>query len=322
MKTNLVLDASNLVYRTFFANTEDSREMDMGMCYQMTLNSLSKYYNQYKADDVVIAFDMPKSTSWRKLYTKDLENCVTKKLYKGNRRQNLTEDQKKKLAELDNHLDELANIFKNQSGLIVLRKKYLEADDLIAGYTQKFSDDKHIVISADKDFIQLLDNGNVTLIDPYTDKPRDLSEWDHDAKYFMFEKCFRGDAGDNVQSSYPRLRSTKIKAAYADALARVNLMNHTFSVEEINGEGKLVTHNYTTGPLFEENELLMDLAKQPPYIRELIDSTITDAIKERGKYNYFDFVKFCGKYDLVAILNNVDKYTPLLSGKGRRFATE
>jgi hypothetical protein len=209
-------------------------------------------------------------------------------------------------------------MFKERSGLIALKRKYLEADDLIAGFVQKYPDDKHIIVSSDKDFIQLLSNGNVTLIDPHSDKPRSLEEWDYDAGYFIFEKCFRGDIGDNVQSSYPRLRATKIKAAYTDEFAKANIMNHTFGVEELDTEGKLKTYTYKTKDLYEENQLLMDLTKQPEYIRELIDSTIEIAINNRGKYNYFEFVKFCGKYELIAILNNVSKYSALLSGKGKR----
>src|SRR6185312_11010485 len=273
MNTYLLLDLSNLVYRHFFANNKPTgSEFDIEMCYLATLNTLAKYHREYNANDVVAVFDMP--NSWRKLYTKDKDVCKTHKIYKANRRQNLTESEKRKLAELDNHLDELANLFIEKTGLIVLRRKYLEADDLIAGFVQKFKNDKNIIISSDKDFIQLLDNGNVTLIDPLSGKARDLSEWDHDAKYFMFEKCFRGDSGDNVQSSYPRLRSEKIKRAYTDNFIRANLMNHQFVVETIDTNGVLKQKEYITKELFEENQLLMDLTKQPEYIRELMDKTI------------------------------------------------
>lgn len=316
MNTYLILDASNLVYRTFFANNRPTGgEFDVEMCYLATFNSLAKYHRKYQANDVVIVFDMP--NSWRKLYTKDTEHCKTHKIYKGQRRQNLTESEKLKLAELDRHLDELATLFVERSGLIVLRRKYLEADDLIAGFVQKFKDHKNIIVSADKDFIQLLRNGNVTLIDPLTDTPRDLKDWNHDAEYFMFEKCFRGDAGDNIQSSYPRLRSDKIQKAYTDEFLRTNLMNHKFIVEMIDKDGKLKEKKYVTKELYEENQLLMDLTKQPEYIRELMDETIEAALVNRGKYNLVDFVKFCRKHHLQVIIDNVSKFSALLTGRGR-----
>lgn len=305
---------SNLVHRTFFAEAEEDLETTVSMCYLRAFNSLSKYYRQYSANDIVCVFDSP--SSWRKIYTKDKENCITRKLYKGNRRQNLTESKKHKLFELDNHLDKLHALFKEHSGMIVLRKKYLEADDLIAGFVQKYKDDKNIILSSDKDFIQLLDNGNVSLIDPASDKARTLAEWDYDAKYFLFEKCIRGDLGDNVQSSYPNVRSTKIKLAYTDNFLKANLMNHEFTVELLEGEA-VKPHKYTTQKLFDENEMLMDLAKQPEGIRQLIDEALIDAENNRGKFDYVSFIKFCGKYNLNVILSDFSRYTGLLSGKGR-----
>lgn len=319
MNTYLIMDASNLVYRTFFANLKgqgSDQSLDVGISYLSSLQTLAKYHRQFNANDIVIAFDMP--NSWRKAYTKDKDYCVTRKIYKGHRRQNLTESEKRRLADLDTHLQELSDMFKTQTGLITLKRKHLEADDLIAGFVQKYKDDKHVIVSSDKDFLQLLSNGNVTLIDPATDKARDLSEWDYDAKYFMFEKCFRGDIGDNVQSSYPRLTSKKIKEAYVDEFKRANILNHAFVVEKIGEDSQLQTVNYATKDLFEENQLLMDLTQQPEYIRELIDTTIDDAVANRGKYNHFNFIKFCGKHELVTILNNVERFASLLSGKGKQ----
>jgi len=317
MQTYLILDVSNLVYRTFFANLKEDKEMTVSICYHMALMTLSKYYSKYKTNNsgvnVVVAFDMP--NSWRKIHTKDKGHCVTHKLYKGNRNKTLTESQKAKLGELNKNLDDLSELFKQYTGLIVLKRKYLEADDLIAGFVQEFKDDKHIIVSSDKDFLQLLDNPNVNLLDPATDKKRDLSEWDNDAKFFMFEKCFRGDTGDNVQNSYPGLRITKMREAFKDPFALVNLMEHQFEVKEVKDD-KVNTYTYTTGVLYEENKLLMDLSYQPEGIREIIKSTITNAMANRGTYDYLKFIKFCGKNNLNNILNDISKFARLLSGKG------
>jgi hypothetical protein len=316
MNTYLILDASNLIYRTFFANIKEDAEVTVGMTYQMSFMSLSKFARKFKADQVVIAFDKP--NSWRKQYTQD-EGSITHKIYKGQRRQNLSSQELKKLENLDNHLDELATIFRDYTGVVTLRKQDLEADDLIAGFTQYYKDDKHIIVSSDKDFMQLLGTGNVQLIDPMTEKPRNLAEYEYDARYFMFEKCFRGDRGDNVQSSYPRLPSKKIQEAYVDSFKLANIMNHKFVVDEIDKEGKLIPHEYTTRDLFEENEMLMDLTKQPEPVRELMMETITDAVENRGRYDKFKFVRFCNRYDLVTILNRIDDFTSLLAGKRRQF---
>ena len=315
MKTHLLLDVSNLVYRVALSQPDDT-DTDVGVAINKALLSLNKFYKKYNAHDVIVVFDSPKS--WRKSWTSEKnEDRVTHKVYKAHRRKNLTQSKLAKLQAIDSQLNDLYEMFKVQTGLVVLKEPHLEADDLIAGYVAKFEHDKHIVVSADKDFIQLLSNGNVTLMDPLTEKPRDLAEWEHDAAYFMFEKCLRGDIGDNVQSAYPNLRSKKIKEAYTDEFTRTNIMNHTFVVESLDDEGKLQEHKYTTKDLFEENKLLMDLFYQPDYIKELMDESITKSIQDRGTFNYFSFLKFLGKHDLQAILKDVDKFVPLLSGKGR-----
>ncbi len=334
MNTYLILDVSNILYRSFFAGINDKRSslvkdklmygdditeapdnIDTEAALQKALGYMSKYYNKYSANDVVMVFDP--EISWRKLYTRSKDIAKTHKIYKGNRRQNLTPSQAARFEIFDQHVNDFHKLIQEKTGVIALRKKYLEADDLIAYFTQKFKDDKHIIISGDKDFLQLLSNGNVTLINPDTDTPRDLSEWEYDANYFMFEKCIRGDAGDNVISSYPRLRSNKIKEAYTDKFKHTNIMKHTFIVEELK-DNELKQHEYLTKDIFQENELLMDLTKQPDHIKIMLNEHITEAINNRGKYNYIDFLKYCGRNQLNNIINNVSTYSALLSGKGRK----
>lgn len=295
-------------------SSPDDEDLETDLIFHKIFNSLNKFYKKYNAHDVIVVFD---SKSWRKIYTSDEnEDKVTHKKYKGHRRANLTESKKIKLGIIDSQLNEFYEVLKSQTGLIVLKEKYLEADDLIGGWVQRFHDHKNIIISSDKDFIQLLVNGNVTLIDPLTDKPRDLLEWEDDAAYFMFEKCFRGDVGDNVINAFPRLRSNKIKEAYTDEFKRTNIMNNSFIIESLDDSGTLIKHTYRTGDLYDENKLLMDLTCQPDYIKELIDQSITNAIENRSSFNYFNFLKFLGKHELQAIIKDVDKFVPLLMGTG------
>ena len=153
MGKSLIIDANNLLYRAFFAQIDEKEDIAVAMCHHSALWLMLKYYKEYPSDEIVVAFD---SYSWRKLYTKDLSKCVTYKKYKGHRRQNLTTSQQKKLEKFDKHVDEFYEILKTQTSVLVLREKYLEADDLIAGYIQANPDRKHILITSDKDYIQLL----------------------------------------------------------------------------------------------------------------------------------------------------------------------
>jgi hypothetical protein len=68
------------------------------------------------------------------------------------------------------------------------------------------------------------------------------------------------------------------------------------------------------GKLFAENKLLMDLTAQPDYIQELIDVTVDMAVEDPGKYSHFHFLRFCKKFELGQISQNLERYMPMLSG--------
>jgi hypothetical protein len=143
-------------------------------------------------------------------------------------------------------------------------------------------------------------------VDPTTGKNRTLEEWDNDADFFMFNKCIRGDVGDNVQAAYPRIRSTKIKEAYDDPYKRVNIMNDVWK----NQTGK----ELSVKELFEENEMLMDLSKQPQCVRRKIFETISYEIDNTGQFSHFHFLRFLGKYQLKKVANQLETFIPLLMG--------
>ena len=225
-KKYILFDISNLLYRCFFANKSNDDVTAAGLAHHMALTTLNKYYKNFQPHKVVMAFDR---SSWRKLYTADEELCLSGKPYKGNRRQSMTPKEKAKFELFLDHLSEFEDMMRVHTSIVCLAGDGLEADDLVAGFCQAHPDDETIIVSADKDMIQLLRHPGVRLIDPASGKDRTLDEWDGDADLFMFEKCIRGDTGDNVGSALPRVRSTKIRKAYTDSFERVNMMNDTWT---------------------------------------------------------------------------------------------
>lgn len=315
MKTYLVVDANNLLYRSFYGTLSDDVMTTVSACHYSALTSMQYMFKKYKASDIILAFD---DSSWRKIYTNN-ENPdkITHKLYKGGRRKNKTESELAQLAIFDSHVREFYSMMKENTAMCCVRSKYLEADDIIAVFVQERPDDKHIIISRDNDYLQLLRQPNVFIIDPNTQKEKDLSKWDYDADYFIFEKCIRGEGsdGDNVQSAYPKLRSTKIKAALKDNYLLNEIMEHEFEVEFFDTDGTLVKKKYVTKELFKENQLLMDLRMQPEGIRKRTSNAIADAMENRGKYYRHSFLKYCGKYGLDELAKDIDKFVPILTGK-------
>lgn len=300
----LVCDISNLLYRTFYANTQQDDTTIAGLAMHAALQTLNKYFRQFKPHKVVMAFDR---NSWRKVYTAS-DECITNKPYKGNRRQNMTPKEKEKYAKFCKHLLDFETLITEHSTVIALAGNGLEADDLIAGFVQVHlldPDNQLTVVSSDKDLIQLLGPENVRLIDPASGKDRTLEEWNFDPEYFLFEKCIRGDLGDNVQSACPRIRSTRIEKAYKDEYERTNLMKESW-----NGPDGTA---YCVGDLYNENRLLMDLREQPEEIQKRMITTILARMKNPPAFNYFHFMKFLNRYDLKKIQENAEQFVQLLS---------
>ncbi len=320
----LVFDATNIIHRTFFAHegkkasaksgskftatglaadqdgvTEDVQMA--GLAHYTALATLNKYFNKFNPAKVVLTFDR---SNWRKQYTKSAE-CLSGAVYKGTRRQNMSDKQQDAFRRFCEHINEFEAFIKEHTGITVLAADLLEADDLMAGVVRMYSDQYDIVIvSADQDLLQLLRHDSVTLIDPASGNPRSLVDYKMDADFFIFQKCIRGDNGDNVKSAFPKVRMTRIEKAYTDPFEYDKLMKE----EWINADGRTMV----VGALFKENKMLMDLTAQPDNIQELITEAVTTGFENTGKYNHFSFLKFCGKYNLRKVADSLHIYQRML----------
>lgn len=299
----MVIDTPNLLFRVHSANQKiktDDDELNAGLAMHMCFRTVLSHFKKHKPDQVAFAFEG--RNNWRKEYTKS-DACVSKRLYKGNRTYTASNEIFFQL------IDSFKNFLKLHTTALVLNADKVEGDDMIGGFVQRFapSNDEIIILSGDKDFVQLLKHPNVRLINPDKGKERTCE----DPLYFMFEKCIRGDGGDNVMTAYPRVRSTRIEKAFKDPFELANLMNDTWEVKD--PETGEVVQSFVVKDLYEENKLLMDLEAQPQEIKDLIQDTITAAITERANFSYFHFMKFLGEYQLKAIADESMNYTDVFS---------
>ena len=303
----LAVDTSNILFRVASAhgkyNAGGSPEDQAGLALHMALNTLKSFYRRVKPDQVAMAFEG--ADNWRKTYTRS-EQCVSKRGYKANR---VKDDSLAPFFELIRSFEDLA---RNHTSLVCLSHPLLEGDDSLAAYTQHYSalGDEVIILSGDKDFKQLLKLPGVSILNP--DKLGDLRTCD-DPEFFMFEKAIRGDAGDNVISAYPRVRMTRIEKAYKNEYEKANLFNETWEfLEPSDGTRR----TFRVGDLFEENQLLMNLERQPDHIRAIMKEMVETASVQHGKFDLFYFQKFCGKYGLKKISEDVTSYIELFSSTG------
>jgi hypothetical protein len=309
----LIVDTSNILFRVAAAHSkyhiDGSPEDKAGLAMHMALNTLKSFYRKVQPDQVALAFEG--TNNWRKAYTASAE-AVSPRKYKANR---MRDDSMVPFFELIKSFEQMA---RQHTSLVCISHPELEGDDVIAGYAQKFSavGDEVIILSGDKDFIQLLNLPGVSLMNPDDGKLRGVDKKTNeviDPVYFMFEKCFRGDAGDNVLPAYPRVRSTRIRKAFENEYERTNIFNETWEfADPETGEKKTLR----VGDLFKENQLLMDLSKQPERIRQIITETIDYEVVHHGKFSLFHFQKFCAKYGLKKISEEATHFVELFSSTG------
>ena len=305
----LLFDAGNILYRTFYAHKGEDDITVAGLAANTALLTLNKYFKLYKPNKVVMAFDRH---SWRKDYMAE-DGRVSVKPYKGNRRQNMTKKEEEKYQLFLQHVEDFEEMIRDHTAIASLACDGLEADDVIAGMVQTLEvtepDSEVILVSQDKDMIQLLRHPNLRIIDPATGDDRTLDDWDGDADLFMFEKCIRGDGGDHVQSAYPRVRSTRIRKAYEDDYEKANMMEHEWELPINEDETKTVK----VKDLFKENIILMDLTAQPDDIQKSMVKTVLIGLRNPGKFDFFSFLRFLGKYEMQRVADNVDSFIPMLS---------
>ena len=134
----LIFDVSNLLHKTFYAhNTEDDITL-AGLASHSALTTVNKYYNKFKPQKMIMAFDRP---SWRINYTKS-DKCVSGLVYKGERRKNQTPKQKERYKLFKQHITDFETLVTENTSIVTLARSELEADDLIAGCVQLLSMDE------------------------------------------------------------------------------------------------------------------------------------------------------------------------------------
>lgn len=308
--TTLLVDVSNLLFRVAAVQkvsnpfARDAAPEDLvGLCMHISLLSIAKWYNKFRPDFVIFAFEG--GDNWRKEYTKEHN---IRRQYKANR---VVDPEMAHFYEL---MASFKETMTKHTSICCLSVPKMEADDAIAAYCQitEGTGENVVIISGDRDFVQLLKMPHVKLVEPDKGKLRntvDDKEYQADLDYWLFLKCVRGDSGDNVPSAFPKVWETKIKEAYADPFKRVNFMN-TRWVDENKTDNRV-------GDLFEHNRVLMDLTAQPDALRVELLEAVVEQVGALGTYSHFHFMRFLGKYKLEEVAKGMNKFIDLLANNQR-----
>ena len=323
--TYILVDTANTFFRARHVVRGDINDK-VGMSLHVILNSVRKAWKDFDGKHVVFCLE---GRSWRKDYYEP---------YKRNRataRAALSPRDQEEDKVFWETFDDFKQFIEEKTNCTVLHHPQLEADDLIAGFIQNHPEDNHVIISTDGDFAQLIApnvkqyNGvsGVTITHegyfdekgkPVVDKKTGTPKTAPDPGWLLFEKCMRGDTSDNVFSAFPGVREkgTKnkvgLREAFADKDTRGYNWNNMMLQRWVDHEGKehRVLDDYA------RNVKLCDLTAQPGEIQLIINDTIEkNAVSKDVQQVGIRLMKFCGKWDMVKVTEQIQSYAEPLNAK-------
>jgi 5'-3' exonuclease len=344
MHTYILTDGANLFHRQIrMTNSALGIDNMIGMALHLILYSMKKEYVKWGGTHSVFFIE---GRSWRKDvypgYKADRELIYAQQ----------TEKEQDDFGILMGAFDDFVQYLDSKTNVTVIQNPKAEADDMIAMWIEAHPDDKHILISSDSDFFQLLRHPNVTIYDPikdilikqdgiFNDDGKRLAfEINTQAKikvgkpdpnfvceekwydYALFLKCIRGDGTDNIFSAYPGVRekgtkkSVGIREAYEDRGGKGYSWNNFMLQKWVDHDQK----EQRVKERYEFNRMLIDLDKIPDDIKlgcvEII-ARETDRKNIPAVEIGVGFLKFCGKWALNRISNNAKDFMPMLQAKYR-----
>lgn len=272
--TNLIVDMSNVVWATRFSEFKGSREREFSkdlLTHSVVMNLMANA-NKFFATGILLAFD-GKNVWRKKLYPE----------YKMNRERDMYYE------EVLDVLATLKQFFSASTEVTAISLEGAEADDVI--YVAKHLSANSVIISSDKDFVQLIDDH--TRLYAATLK---LERTTKNAVYDLFLHCIRG-GDDNIKSAYPRVRETRIRKAFEDPLECANLMETKLE------DGSKVADK------FEFNRKLIDLSLAPSDVKGNICQQIMDEVYKPQKVNQLQLIGALGKMNLRMLAKDASSNT-------------
>ena len=262
----ILIDYSGIAISNIFAQKVAVSE---DMVRHMILNSLRMYNLKYRKEygTMVLACD---GGSWRKqIYPQ----------YKANRKTS-RDASGLDWQEFFRILGMVRDEVKEHLPYKVVHIQGIEADDIIGGLTEKtqnFGENEPVmIISADKDFIQLQQYSNVRQFSPMTK----AFVKEKDATQYLFEHIIRGDSGDGIpnvlspdNTFVDKIRQKPISAKKIEQWAASR-----------NAFDKVMDES--TYRNFQRNQALIDLSKVPQDKKALIINTFESVKPNSNVLNY------------------------------------
>lgn len=277
----MVLDLNNVLFSSvlYYLSQQKEKDIEQNMVSHIAINTIRsinvKFKNEY--GDLVVAADSLRY--WRKQYFP---------YYKASRKK-AREQSDINWTKLFECLGVIKTDLKESFPYKYIDIEGAEADDIIAVAASK-ANSPMLIISSDKDFVQLQVNSNVRQYDPVNKKF--ISN--ENPKGYLFEHVIKGDVGDGI----PNIASSDNCFVVGERQKKVT-QNLLLSLEQID---KTPEH-----PLYRNymrNKTLIDLTQIPEDLKSKITTELdTPNSKDRSKlWPYFT------KNQMVNLISNINDF--------------
>lgn len=184
----LLIDGNNLLHRAYWIAKYNEKE-GSNLYIEIFLKSIKTYRDLYNPDKIICTWD-------KKMHLDTNEKNFRQQLvdYKEGR----DEDYNKQVYE---HIDYI-NRFLLSLGIKIMYPGWLEADDIMHWCSTQHPDDDFVIVSVDKDLLQLV-SVNTVVYNPIKKIEYNVNNFEQllgvSHKNFLLQKAIIGDISDNIK---------------------------------------------------------------------------------------------------------------------------
>ena len=258
----ILIDNSQLFFSSYFSHGHATGEVNDNLVRHTLLSQYARINDKYRSrfGDIVIC--------------NDADNYWRKDIYPGYKQQR--KEQKEKNTDVDwKHLyetfDRVRDEIRDNLPYKSIRVSRCEADDIIYVLCKHFSPkEKMLIVSSDKDMVQLMKFNNVSIYSPKTDSViKGISNIDE----ILFAHVLRGDSSDNIPNVLTNTDDFLVKKIRQKPMTAKRIVEFTNDPSLINKENlkrnkTLIDMSYI--PEEQENNILTKYQQTVPADRKNI----------------------------------------------------
>jgi DNA polymerase-1 len=298
MKRVMIVDALNMYFRAYIVDPSLSTNGQPIGGVKGFLKILQKLSRELRPDLVVIAWDGPGGSRKRRSLVKEYKEG--RKPLRLNRESNLTDDE-----ETENRLWQQTRTLEYLNELPVVQYMFpeVEADDVIAYVAQsdKFENWEKVIVSSDKDFLQLCDEKTV-LFRPIQKEALNsknvVEKYGIHPRNFAAARAIAGDKSDNLKGvGGAGLPTVKKRLPF---LAE----NKDFSLEDIYEYCRGVSSDDKRRPKFYDAVIeKSDIVSLNYRVMQLYSPSLSPQCKSKINYALDNFEYVLNRTEFIRLMN-------------------